>query len=101
MFDEIGEQFFFENFSQFYQCFLVGDDEECECLKCMFCQQFEDYNVMIVEKIVKFKVFEVEEYLQKLFIEVFLFVGLEVKKVDFLSDKQKFIKIIISLQWYK
>lgn len=100
-FDETGEQSFFENLSQSYQCFLAGDDEECERLKCTFRQQFEDYNATIVEKIAKLKVSEVEEHLQKLSTEVSPLVGLEAKKADFLSDKQKFIKIITSLQWHK
>ncbi|XP_024379688.1 uncharacterized protein [Physcomitrium patens] len=100
-FDDAGARSFLENLSQSYQCFLAGDDDECERLDYAFRQQFEDCTAEVMEKVAKLRVPEVEEQLQKLSTEVSPLTSLESKKADFLSDKQKFNTIISSLQWHK
>jgi kinetochore protein NDC80 len=102
-FDNAGPRSAFENLSQSYQCFLAGDDDDCERLNSAFRQQFEDQNGELMEKLAKLqgKVTEAEEHLHRLSTEKSPLVSLEAKKADFLSDKQKFIQINSSLQWHK
>lgn len=101
VFDDTGAKPFFENLSKSYQCFLAGDDDECERLDSMFRQQFEDSKAELIERVAKLKVGEVEAQLQKLATEPSPLVSLEAKKADFLGDKQKFNQINSSLQWHK
>ena len=92
-----------ENVIQSYECFLAGDDDECERLDAAFRQQFEDYNSEITKKISKLqvKVTEAEEHLHRLSTEPSPLVSLESKKADLSSDKQKFNQINSKLQWHK
>lgn len=92
-----------ENLYQSYQCFLAGDDDECERLDSTCRQQFEDYNGEIMEKVAKLqsKVSEAEEHLHRLSTEASPLVSLESKKTDFFSDKKKFSEINSRLLWHK
>lgn len=100
-FDDNGAKALFEHLSKSYQCFLAGDDDECDRLDAIFKQQFEDSKAQLVEKTEKLMVAKMETNLQALAKEPSPLAALEARKKDFISDKAKFNQINNSLQWHK
>jgi kinetochore protein NDC80 len=99
-FDDNGLKLQLEYFNRSYDCYLNGDDDECERLDTIFKQQFEDIKVQLDDKKQKLEslVTEVQNKLQALKKEPSALMIQQSKKAVYLSDITKFDHINSNLQ---
>ncbi|KAH9551779.1 hypothetical protein CY35_09G030300 [Sphagnum magellanicum] len=99
-FDDNGSKLILEYANRSYECFLGGDDDECERLDIEFKKQFDDSKLQLDDKKQKLEKLatEVQAKLQTLKKQPSALLTQQSRNADFLSDIAKFDHINSNLQ---
>lgn len=100
---DAGVKLFFEYTGTAYQSFLAGDDERSEELHAALAKDFADKNARIREDTASFmeQAQTIEAEITELTEKGSSLPGLTAKRADYLSDHEKFSKLIVQLEQHK